>query len=399
MKVLLLENPHEGADELFAQDDIEVIRVTGSLGESDLIEAIKDVDMVGIRSKTELTRKVIEAAPRLEAIGAYCIGTNQIDLKAATERGIAVFNAPYSNTRSVVEMAISELVALARRIPSKNANLQRGLWQKSASGSHEVRGRTLGIVGYGNIGTQLSVLAEAMGMNVIFYDIAEVLAMGNAKPMGSLEELLAQADFVSLHVDGRPENKSMFTAREFAQMKPGSIFLNLSRGTVADQEALAQALKSGHLAGAGVDVFWEEPKKNGEPFNSPLLGIDNVILTPHIGGSTLEAQEDIGRFTTNKLRDYMKSGNTDMSVNLPRLSPSSSQFSGHRIGLIHRNTPGVMAHINQLFAQHGANIDAQILATSGQVGYALADISSELPQDAIDEVLLLPETIRLRIMH
>lgn len=398
MKILLLENPHESADPLFAAEGVEVIRVTGSLDESELIEAAADVEMIGLRSKTQLTRKVIESAPKLLAIGAYCIGTNQIDLPAATQRGVAVFNAPYSNTRSVVEMAIGEIITLTRRIPSKNANLHRGVWEKSASGAHEVRGRTLGIVGYGNIGRQLSVLAEAMGMRVVFFDIAEVLAMGNAKRCGSLEELLAISDVVSVHVDGRPENKLLFGAKEFAQMKPGAIFLNLSRGQVSNRSDLAEALLSGHLSGAGIDVFQQEPKKNGDPFSSPLQGIDNVILTPHIGGSTLEAQEDIGRFTTTKLLSYLRKGSTELSVNMPELKLRASESTKHRIAFIHRNTPGVMARINQIFANHGANIEGQVLGTSGEVGYALADISSELPEPAVREVESLPEAIRMRVL-
>lgn len=395
MRALLLENPHKTADEVFVKNGIEVVRNPGALDEVELIQALQGVDYLGLRSKTNVTREVLEANPQLKAIGAFCIGTNQIDLEAATELGICVFNAPYSNTRSVVELAIGEIIDLCRRVTVKNSRLHRGIWDKSADGAHEVRGRTLGIIGYGNIGTQLSVLAEAMGLNVIFYDVAERLALGNATQMPTMESVLREADIVSVHVDGQLVNANLFGAREFAIMKPGALFINLSRGFIVDIGALHDALVCGHLAGAAVDVFPEEPNKNGDPFTSPLAKLDNVILTPHIGGSTEEAQYDIGRFVASKIADYENTGSTDMSVNLPNLQLSASEESRYRIALIHRNTPGVLATVNNTFAQTGANIGAQILGTAGQTGYVLTDINSELPVEAIEKIRSMKDTIRL----
>lgn len=396
---LLLENPHSTADQIFAQHDIEVVRHKGAMDEDELAEALQGFEIVGIRSKTNVTEKVLKANPQLAAIGAFCIGTNQIDLKQASKQGVAVFNAPYSNTRSVVELAISEIIALTRRLTVRNSLLHRGIWDKSAVGSHEVRGRTLGIIGYGNIGTQLSVLAEAIGMKVVFYDTAERLALGNAQPMPTMDDVLRVADVVSLHVDGAPQNTSMFGKREFELMKPGSLFINLSRGFVTDIDALVEALESKHLAGAAVDVFPKEPKASGDPFTSPLVGMDNVILTPHVGGSTEEAQYDIGRFVSNKLVDYVRSASTDMSVNLPNLILPPSQASRYRVALIHRNTPGVLALVNQTFAEHGANITGQILGTTGGIGYAITDISSELPIEAISHIDDMEDTIRMRVLR
>ncbi|MDO5746342.1 MAG: phosphoglycerate dehydrogenase [Actinomycetaceae bacterium] len=397
-QVVLFEDPHEVADNHFVDANINVTRINGSVDEDQLIEILRDADMVGIRSKTSLTRRVLESCPRLSAIGAYCIGTNQIDIPVATENGVAIFNAPYSNTRSVVELVISDIIALTRRIPPKNSALQRGQWQKTATGSHEVRGKTLGIIGYGNIGTQLSVLAEALGMKVIFYDRAERLAMGNAIACKTQEEVLQQADVVSLHVDGRQSNINMFGEQQFAQMKPGALFINLARGFVVDIDALAKNLESGHIAGAAVDVFPEEPKKNGDPFESPLLGFDNTILTPHIGGSTLEAQYDIGKFVSGKLVDYVLSGSTDMSVNIPNLTLPTSDVARYRVALIHRNNPGVLALVNQTFAEQGVNITGQILGTEGSIGYVLTDISSELPVEAVTAIRDMEETINTRVL-
>jgi len=283
-RALLLENPHPIADEIFAKFSIEVTRVTGALSEDDLIDALEGIDYAGLRSKTEVTERVLRARPNLKAIGAFCIGTNQIDLATATEMGIAVFNAPYSNTRSVVELAIGEIIDLSRRVTVKNSRLHRGVWDKSADGAHEVRGHTLGIIGYGNIGTQLSVLAEAMGLNVIFYDAAERLALGNATQMPTMEAVLREADIISVHVDGQESNTNLIGRGEFELMKPGALFINLSRGHVVDVDALHAALVSGHLGGAAIDVFPEEPRANGDPFSSPLATLDNVILTPHIPG-------------------------------------------------------------------------------------------------------------------
>lgn len=396
-RVLLLENPHADADQIFADHNVEVERVSGALDENELIEALHGFDMVGVRSKTRVTQRAIEANPQLQAIGAFCIGTNQIDLPTATKHGIAVFNAPYSNTRSVVELAIGLIIDLTRRVTVKNSRLHRGVWEKSSDGSHEVRGRTLGIIGYGNIGTQLSVLAEAMGLNVIFYDIAERLALGNATQMPTMESVLREADIVSIHVDGAPQNRNLFGEKEFDMMKSGAVFINLSRGFVVDIDALRSHLLSRHLAGAAIDVFPQEPKKNGQSFSSPLVGMDNVILTPHVGGSTEEAQLDIGHFVSTKLCDYLTTGSTDMSVNLPNLQLAASAQSRYRIALIHRNTPGVLALINQTFAESGANIDGQILSTQGFVGYALTDISSELPREALHAIESMDDTIRLTV--
>ncbi|MDO5721024.1 MAG: phosphoglycerate dehydrogenase [Actinomycetaceae bacterium] len=398
-RALLLEDPHTDADKIFAAQGIEVIRHHGALDEDELISALEGVNIVGIRSKTNLTKKVFDAHPQLRAVGAFCIGTNQIDLAAATSSGVAVFNAPYSNTRSVVELAIAEIIALTRRLTVRNSKLHRGIWDKSAAGSHEVRGRTLGIVGYGNIGTQLSVLAEALGMQVVFYDIAERLALGNARRVATLEELLAISDIVSLHVDGAATNQSLFGAKQFAAMKPGSLFINLSRGFVTDLEALSAALESGHIAGAAVDVFPTEPKQNGDPFDSPLVGMENVILTPHVGGSTMEAQIDIAHFVAAKLCDYERAATTEMSVNLPNLVLQPTDTSRFRLALIHRNTPGVLATLNQLFATYGANIDGQILSTIEDTGYVLTDLSTPLPESALEAIGKLDEIIRMRVVE
>lgn len=397
-KALLLEDPHPVADPPFAQNDIEVVRIKGALGEDELIEALKGVQILGIRSKTNVTARVLQASPELECIGAYCIGTNQIDLKQATRQGVAVFNAPYSNTRSVVELAICEIIALTRRIAVRNRDLQAGKWQKSASGSHEVRGKTLGIIGYGSIGTQLSVLAEALGMRVVFYDVAQKLALGNAQRLPSMNDVFREADVVSIHIDGNPANADVVGAEQFALMKPGALFINLSRGHVVDVQALRQALESGQLGGAAVDVFPEEPAANGDSFDSELIGLENTILTPHIGGSTLEAQEDIGAFVSDKIVNYMRRGRTEMSVNLPNLRLASTPSTRYRVTFVHRNTPGVLATVNQTFAEHGANIEGQILGTAGEIGYVITDIASELPREAVEAVRSLEPTIRLRVL-
>ena len=324
-EVLLLENIHPAAGEVFERNDFVVHTRSHSLGEDDLIEALQGMSMVGIRSNTKVTEKVLDNAPDLLAVGAFCIGTNQIDLAAAAQRGIAAFNAPYSNTRSVVELVIGEIIALARRLPEKTQRMHDGIWDKSAQGSHEVRGRTLGIVGYGNIGTQLSNLAEALGFRVIFFDTADRLAHGNARRVGTLDQLLAESDVVTLHVDGRPGNAGMFGAAEFAKMKPRSMFINASRGMVVDDVALREHILSGHIAGAALDVFPVEPKAQGDPFESALRGLPNVILTPHVGGSTQEAQEEIGFFVSGKLSNYINGGSTALSVNLPEVAAPAAR--------------------------------------------------------------------------
>lgn len=396
MKALLLENSHPIGAEMLTRYGLEVTRIEGSLDEDDLIEALQGVSILGIRSKTEVTRAVLANAPDLCAIGAFCIGTNQIAKEYAAERGIPVFNAPYANTRSVVELAIAEIIALTRRLTVKNSRLHKGVWDKSADHAHEVRGRTLGIIGYGNIGTQLSVLAEALGMRVIFYDTAERLALGNAQAARTMQEVLEQADVVTLHVDGKKSNENLFGEREFQAMKPGSVFINLSRGFVVDVAALRSALESGHLLGAAVDVFPEEPRKNGDPFDSHLAGLDNVILTPHIGGSTLEAQHDIAVFVAGKLERYLSRGSTSLSVNLPNLSLPVTSANAFRLCYTHHNTPGVMARMNEVFADAGVNVEGQGLATSGSIGYAITDLGSPLPEDALSLIENSPAAIRMR---
>ena len=397
MKALLVENIHPLAVQALESAGIEVETRTGALEESELIEALQGVDVLGIRSTTFVTRTVLEQAPDLMAVGAFCIGTNQIDLEGAAERGIPVFNAPFSNTRSVVELAVAEIISMARRLTEKDQAMHRGEWNKQATHSHEIRGRKLGIVGYGNIGSQLSVVAEMLGMEVYFYDIDDKLALGNAKRCGSLDELLESVECVTLHVDGRLGNAGFFGAEQFARMRPRSLFLNLSRGFLVDDVALAENLRSGHIAGAAVDVFPTEPKKRGDQFTSPLQGILNVILTPHVGGSTEEAQADIGRFVAGKLRDFVQLGTTSLSVNAPTVA--LAQVPGdHRLSYFHQNLPGVLAKINNILGDHGVNIDGQLLATRGQVGYVATDIASGLTPEVVAQIRDLDETIRLRVL-
>ncbi|MCH8627144.1 phosphoglycerate dehydrogenase [Arsenicicoccus piscis] len=397
MKALLVENIHPLAVQALESAGIEVETRTGALEESELIEALQGVDVLGIRSTTFVTRTVLEQAPDLMAVGAFCIGTNQIDLEGAAERGIPVFNAPFSNTRSVVELAVAEIISMARRLTEKDQAMHRGEWNKQATHSHEIRGRKLGIVGYGNIGSQLSVVAEMLGMEVYFYDIDDKLALGNAKRCGSLDELLESVECVTLHVDGRLGNAGFFGAEQFARMRPRSLFLNLSRGFLVDDVALAENLRSGHIAGAAVDVFPTEPKKRGDQFTSPLQGIPNVILTPHVGGSTEEAQADIGRFVAGKLRDFVQLGTTSLSVNAPTVA--LAQVPGdHRLSYFHQNLPGVLAKINNILGDHGVNIDGQLLATRGQVGYVATDIASGLTPEVVAQIRDLDETIRLRVL-
>ncbi|CAG7844543.1 D-3-phosphoglycerate dehydrogenase [Pseudoclavibacter triregionum] len=394
MKALLLENIHHDAVTALEARGIEVETRSGALDEGELMEALHGVDLLGIRSKTKVTREVLEAHPSLMAVGAFCIGTNQIDLEAASDTATAVFNAPYSNTRSVVELAIGCIISMARRLSDRNAKMHQGVWDKSAEGSHEVRGRTLGIVGYGNIGSQLSVLAEQLGMQVYFYDIVDRLALGNAQRCRSLDELLDTVETVSVHVDGRASNRHLFGEEQFAKMRPRSMFLNLARGHLVDLDALHRHLESGHLSGAAVDVFPEEPKRAGDPFSSPLQGMPNVILTPHIGGSTMEAQVDIGRFVAGKLNDYTSTGSTTLSVNLPTMQ-LDQEVHGTRLLHLHRNVPGVLARVNGVFGEHGVNIDRQQLATRGEIGYVVTDVSAGCTQQVFDTILGMPETMRL----
>jgi len=397
LRALLLENIHDDAAFALRDAGFEVERLDRALKEAELLERVQGVAVLGIRSNTQLTAQVLQAAPELLGVGAFCIGTNQIDLAAAAGKGIAVFNAPFSNTRSVVELALSEIIALTRRLTDKNADMHAGRWDKSAVGSHEVRGRRLGIVGYGNIGSQLSVLAEALGMRVLFYDTADKLALGNARRCGTLDELLQESDVVSLHVDGRPGNSDFFGEQQLARMRPGSILLNLSRGFVIDHGALARHIASGHLAGTAVDVFPAEPKAKGEEFVSQLRGLPNVILTPHVGGSTEEAQQDIGHFVAGKLRDYVADGGTSLSVNLPPVALPREPGTT-RLLLLHTNTPGVLATVNGLLANHGVNIEGQLLGTRGHLGYVVTDIAAGCSREVVLALESLPETVRLRVL-
>jgi len=397
IKVLLLENPDARAAELFRQEGYQVEEVKGGLDEDELIARIEGVSILGIRSKTHVTERVLDAANRLIAIGAFCIGTNQIDLSAAMKKGVAVFNAPFSNTRSVVELTLAELIVLARRIPEKNPKMHAGEWDKSSSGSFEIRGKTLGIIGYGNIGAQLSVVAEAVGLKVIYYDMAEKLQLGNAVKAKTLEEMLPLADIVTLHIDGRPENQDFFGAKEFALMKPGALFINNARGHVVDVPALAAALRGGHLAGAAIDVFPQEPKTNAESFESELRGLPNVLLTPHIGGSTAEAQRNIAEFVPERIMEYINTGNTQQSVNFPNIQLPVQP--GHRLIHIHANVPGVLARINNVLATHQVNILGQYLKTNELIGYVITDINREYDQDVIQALREVEHTIKFRVLY
>jgi D-3-phosphoglycerate dehydrogenase len=397
VRVLLLESIHADAVARLEAEGYQVESVPGALDEAELIERIEGVHLLGIRSKTKVTADVLDRADSLVAVGAFCIGTDQIDLAAAASHGIAVFNAPFSNTRSVVELAVAEIIALTRRLTEKNALMHRGVWDKAADGSHEIRGRRIGIVGYGNIGTQLSVLAESLGMHVSFYDTADKLALGNAHRCASLEELLETSHIVTLHVDGRPGNAGFFGADQLRRMRPGSIFLNLSRGIVVDHVALREALTSGHLSGAAIDVFPQEPKGRGDEFVSELRGLPNVILTPHIGGSTEEAQSDIGDFVANKLAHFVREGNTTLSVNLPGVA-LPAQEGMHRIVHVHINTPGVLAQVNSILADHEVNIEGQLLSTRGEYGYLITDIASGYSDEVLNQLRAMEQTVRLRVL-
>src|SRR5271156_2093630 len=397
-RALLVENIHPDASARLAKEGYQVETLPRALGEDELTDAVRGVHLLGIRSGTQVTERVLDAAPDLVAVGAFCIGVTQIDLAAASKRGVAVFTAPFSNTRSVVELALAEIIAMARRLPEKNAQMHVGEWDKSAAGSHEVRGRRLGIVGYGNIGTQLSVLAENLGMSVFFYDVADKLAIGNARRCSTLTELLESVETVTLHVDGRAGNHGFFGEAEFAAMRPRSLFLNLSRGFVVDHAALRRCIESGHIAGAAIDVFPAEPKGRGDEFVSELRGLPNVILTPHIGGSTEEAQQDIGDFVAGKLADYMASGATSLSVNLPGVTLPALTGT-HRLLHLHQNVPGVLASINRVLAEHGVNVEGQLLRTKDEFGYVLPDIGSEYSEAVLAELRAMPVTISLRTLR
>lgn len=398
IKVLLLENVHPVAVQLFEQEGFKVEIRKEAMDEDELIEAIRDVSILGIRSKTNITARVLENANKLMTVGAFCIGTNQIDLDACTQKGIAVFNAPYSNTRSVVELAIGEIIMLIRSIVPKSNLMHKGGWDKSAKNSFEVRGKKLGLVGYGNIGTQLSVVAEALGMEVYFYDVVDKLALGNARKCKSLDDLLAVSDIISLHTDGRKENKNLFSYREFSLMKNGVIFLNLSRGHIVDIPALVDAIERGKIAGAGVDVFPLEPKTNNDEFTSALRKLPNVILTPHIGGSTEEAQVNIGNFVPGKLLEYINNGSTYGSVNFPELQLPMLK-GAHRLLHIHANVPGILAKMNAIFANYHINIHGQYLKTNEQIGYVITDVAKEYAHEVVEELKGIDNTIKFRLLY
>lgn len=397
IKILLLENVHADAFTKLTADGFAVETVSKSLSEDELIEKIKDVHVLGIRSKTQVTKKVIEAAEKLMVVSAFCIGTKQIDLDACKENGVVVFNAPYSNTRSVVELAIGEIIMLMRSVFQRSTELHNGEWNKTAQGSREVRGKKLGIVGYGNIGKQLSVLAEALGMDVYYYDVEDKLALGNATRINTLKELLNISDVVTLHIDDNSANKNYIGKEEIAQMKEGAHLVNLSRGFVVEIEALVEALKSGKLAGAAVDVYPEEPRKNGD-FITQLKGLDNVILTPHVGGSTEEAQRDIADFVPGKIMAYINSGNTVDAVNFPNIR-LPRHTNAHRFLHIHKNVPGVMAKINKVLAKYTLNITGQYLSTDSKVGYVITDIDKEYNQEVITKLREIDGTIKFRVLY
>jgi D-3-phosphoglycerate dehydrogenase len=402
IKILLLEGVHPSAVDAFRRDGYTNIEEhTKSLADARLAASLRDAYMIGIRSATHLTAKLFEHAPRLIAIGCFCIGTNQVDLDAATERGIPVFNAPFSNTRSVAELVLAEIIMLLRGIPHRNASAHRGVWVKSAAGSHEVRGKCLGIVGYGHIGTQIGLLAEALGMQVIYYDIETKLALGNARAVPSLDTLLEMADLVTLHVPETLQTHRMISAPQLSRMKPGAHLINASRGTVVDIDALAEALSSKHLAGAGMDVFPSEPRTSGDEFVSPLRGMDNVLLTPHVGGSTEEAQQNIGLEVAEKLIKYSDNGSTISAVNFPEVALPEHPGK-HRLLHIHRNQPGVLSAINAVFSGEKINIAGQYLQTNASIGYVVIDVetgeraASLKVKRKLEEV---PGTIRTRILY
>ncbi|MDF3918044.1 phosphoglycerate dehydrogenase [Salinicola salarius] len=399
IKILLLEGIHQSAvDTLLNAGYTNIETLSTSLAEDDLIEKIRDVHFIGIRSRTQLNERVFAAAEKLTAVGCFCIGTNQVDLDAALKRAIPVFNAPYSNTRSVAELVLAETIMLLRGIPEKNARAHQGGWLKSAKNSHETRGKTLGIIGYGSIGAQLSVLAESLGLDVLYYDVVTKLAMGNARQVGSLEELLARADVVSLHVPDLPSTRWMIGAEQIALMKQGGILINASRGSVVDIEALAEALKSGKLLGAAIDVFPVEPKGADEEFTSPLRGLENVILTPHIGGSTLEAQQNIGIEVAEKLVTYSDNGTTITSVNFPEVALPSHPDK-HRLLHIHENVPGVLSEINRVLSENGINIAGQFLQTNDKVGYVVIDVDKAYGKQALEALKQVNHTLRLRVLY
>ncbi|MEL6305756.1 MAG: phosphoglycerate dehydrogenase [Bacteroidota bacterium] len=397
IKILLLENVHPDAFENLSEEGFSVELIKHSLTEEELIERIKGVHVLGIRSKTQVTQKVLDAANKLLVVGAFCIGTTQIDLDYCKKKGVVVFNAPYSNTRSVVELAIGQIIMLMRNVFTRSTEIHDGEWNKTAINSKEVRGKNLGIVGYGNIGKQLSVLAEAIGMRVYYYDVSDQLALGNAIKCSSLEELLGLSDVVTLHVDDNKANLNFISAEEIEQMRDGAYLINLSRGFVVDIEALAEALKNGKLSGAAVDVYPSEPRSNGD-FVTPLQGLTNVILTPHVGGSTEEAQRDIADFVPNKIMDYINSGNTVDAVNFPNIR-LPKQNNAHRFLHIHKNVPGIMAKVNEVLAKYEMNITGQYLSTDNEVGYVITDLDKEYNKEVMTALREIDHTIKFRVLY
>ncbi len=398
IKVLLLENIDSLAQEILSEEGYSVKAVSSALSEEELIDEIKKVSIIGIRSKTTLSSEIINASPKLLAIGAFCIGTNQIDAQASALKGIPVFNAPYSNTRSVVELIIGEMLILSRKIVDRSQDLHAGVWNKSAAGCHELRGKKLGIIGYGNIGSQLSVLAENLGMEVMYYDTSDKLSLGNAKSCKTMKEVLKNADIVTIHVDGRSANTNLIGKKEFAVMKKGALFLNASRGFVVDIEALVAAITQKRLAGCAIDVFPTEPNGNAAGFRSPLQGLPNTILTPHMGAGTIEAQQNIARYVSSKLIQFVNTGSTTLSVNFPEIQMSEMR-NVHRLIHIHQNVPGVLAKINNLLAQNKINIEGQYLKTNDEVGYVITDVNRIYAKEVVQQLREMKETIRVRVLY
>lgn len=398
IKVLLLESVHKSALEILGAHGFDVEQQSGALKEDELIEAVAGVQILGIRSKTLVTDRVLAAAGDLLSVGCFCIGVNQVDLVAANRRGVPVFNAPFSNTRSVAELIIGEIIALARQLGDRSREVHAGSWRKVSTGCHEVRNKTLGLVGYGHIGQQLGVLAESMGMRVIFYDIAAKLPMGNNRPVPSLSALLQQSDYVSLHVPATPETREMIGEGEIAEMRRGSFLLNASRGSVVVIPALAAALRSGHLGGAAIDVFPEEPETNSDGFQTELRGLPNVILTPHVGGSTEEAQEAIGREVSDTLTRFATTGATRGAVNFPHVEPPPYKDT-HRVLNVHRNVPGVLGNVNRIVSDLNANIDSQVLSTDPHIGYLIMDLHHDVSAEVSRAIGALPTSIRTRVLY
>ena len=398
INVLLLEKVDKIAFDLFKEEGYNVESSDGSLSEKDLIKKIKDVSILGIRSKTIISDKVIKSANKLLAIGAFCIGTNQIKFESCNDSGIVIFNAPYSNTRSVVEIVIAQIINLMRKIVIKSNKMHSGVWRKDSLDSFEIRNKVIGIVGYGNIGSQLSVICEALGMKVLYYDILDKLSIGNAKKCKSLNELLKNSDIVSLHVDGKKSNTNLISDKEFSIMKEKSILVNYSRGNVVDIDSLIKNIKSKKLMGAALDVFPEEPSNNKEKFESKVKGIEEIILSPHIGGSTKEAQKNIGSYVPDKIIDFINSGNTSSSVNFPKLS-LPEQSDSHRLIHIHKNEPGVMLEINKIISEYNINIKGQYLKTNEEIGYVITDIDSVYNKEVVKSLKNIPATIKLRVLY